>query len=223
MSRTFWIILAIIVVGLAGVFLLVKPEADNTATFTGDAAQIQPDDHVRNNTQAKVTLIEYGDFQCPSCGAFYPVLKQLEQQFGDQVNFVFRHYPIISIHPNAFAAARAAEAASSQGKFFEMHDLLYENQQAWGQSAASAQGVFEGYAQQLGLDMEKFKQDYASAAVADRINRDISSGKQFDITGTPTFILNGEKIENPKDATAFAELLQKAVDEAAGAQPTPAQ
>lgn len=102
---------------------LSSGEADKTDT--------QPNDHIRTGADAKVTLLEYGDFQCPACGSFYPLLKQLEAEYGERVRVIFRHFPLTNSHPNAFAGARAAEAAGAQGKFFEMHDLLYERQDAW--------------------------------------------------------------------------------------------
>lgn len=222
----FWIILAVVIVGLGALFVLTKPEENTASQFTGDARQLQEDDRVRNGRDKKVTLIEYADFQCPSCGAYFPMLKTLEAKYNEQVSFVFRHYPIISIHPNAFAAARAAEAAGNQGKFFEMHDKLFETQSSWGQITTNQQGLFEDYAQVLGLDMTKFKADYVSDAVANRINRDVSSAKQFNITGTPTFILNGVRIENPGNVDAFSEVLDKAIKDAGGTPPptsTPAE
>lgn len=220
--KRFWIILAAVVIGLIALFVITKPkdEAGPDATFNGDAKQIQQDDHAKYGSDKKVTLIEYGDFQCPTCGSYYPVVKQVAEQYKDQVNFVFRHFPIISSHPNAFAAARAAEAASKQDKFWEMHDRLFETQSSWGQTAANQQSLFESYAEELGLNMEQFKQDYVSQAASDRINRDVSSAKQFGVNGTPTFILNGEKIKNPGDAEAFGKLLDDAIKKAGGTPPT---
>lgn len=218
--KRFWIILAVVVVGLAALFVLTdKKDEGGSANFSGDAKQVQTDDHAKNGTDKKVTLIEYGDFQCPSCGAYFPVVQQLGEKYKDQVNIIFRHFPIISIHPNAFAASRAAEAASNQGKFWEMHDKLYQTQSAWGQLTSNQQALFESYASELGLDMPRFKQDFASQAVADRINRDVSSAKQFNVTGTPTFILNGEKIDNPADLAAFEKLLDEAIKKAGGTPP----
>lgn len=210
----FWIVLTVVVLGLIGAFIFTKPKDSATTVFNGDAKQIQKDDHVRNGSDKKVTLVEYGDFQCPSCGAYYSIVKNLEASYGDSVSFVFRHFPLISIHPNAFSAARAAEAAGMQGKFFEMHDKLYETQSTWGELTTNQQSLFEGYAQSLGLDMTKFKADYTSQKVADRINRDVSSGKQFKITGTPTFIVNGTKIENPNSEEAFKTVLNDALKKA---------
>lgn len=209
--QRFWIILTVVVLGMIGLFIVSKPKEDSNANFNGDAKQVQTDDHVRNKGDQKVTLIEYGDFQCPSCAAYYTILKQLETTYSDQVSFVFRHYPIISIHPNAFAAARAAEAASNQGKFFEMHDKLYETQQDWGLVSTNQQNLFEGYAEQLGLNMDQFKADYVGEPVATRINRDISSAKQFEVTGTPSFVLNGSKITTPTDKAAFEKVLDEAI------------
>ncbi len=210
----FWIILAIVVVGLGALFIFTKPDENSDSAFQGDAAQIQKDDHARNGTDNKVTLIEYADLQCPACGAYHPMIKQLAEEYKDTVNFIFRHFPIISAHPNAFAAARAAEAASNQGKFWEMHDRLFETQNSWGQVSSNQQSLFETYARELGLDMEKFKQDYVSDATADRINRDVSSAKQFNISGTPTFILEGEKIDSPPTLDEFRKALDAAVKKA---------
>lgn len=212
MSR-FWIILAIVIVGLGALFVVTKPEDGTNSGFDGDAKVVQEDDHVRGNRDAKVVLIEYGDLQCPACGSYYPILKSLEAEFGDDVAFVFRHFPLISIHPNAFSASRAAEAAGNQGKFWEMHDRLFETQNSWGQVATNQQSLFEAYATELSLDIEQFRADYASSEVADRINRDIASAKEFDVRSTPTFVLNGEKIENPAQ-DAFAKLLEDAINAA---------
>jgi len=215
----FWIFLAVVVIGLGALFVITKPKEEASSSFKGDAKQLQTDDHIRGNKNAKVILVEYGDLQCPSCGAFYPIIKQLETTHSDQVAFVFRHFPLISIHPNAFAAARAAEAAGNQGKFFEMHDKLYETQDSWGQVSSNQQKLFEGYAEELGLDMTKFRADYASEAVAARINRDVSSAKQFDVSGTPTFILNGTKIDNPSNAAGFEKILNDAITKTGGTPP----
>lgn len=210
----FWIILTVVVLGLIGLFFVVKKDDTSTkVSVDGDASKVLETDHVRGNKDAKVVLIEFGDFQCPGCGAYYPMLKSLEQTYGEDVAFVFRHFPLSQIHPNAFAASRAAEAAGEQGKFFEMHDKLYETQSIWGQATDNQQSLFEGYARELSLDMDQFKTDYASSKIADRINSDLSVGQQeFDVNSTPTFVLNGEKLSpNPKDQAAFAKLLDEAI------------
>lgn len=209
----FWIILAVVVLGLVGIFIATKPKDSGNSSFTGDATQVQEDDHTKGNEKAKVVLIEYGDYQCPACGAVHPIIERLTKKYEKDVLFVFRNFPLITIHPNAFASARAAEAAAMQGKFWEMYNKLYDNQQIWGNLSTNQQATFEGYAKELGLDIEQFKQDYASEAVASKINRDLSSGEQFGVQGTPTFILNGKKIENPRDADGYETIIKDAIKE----------
>ena len=217
--QRFWIILTIVVLGLFGLFVLSKPKEEKTEKVTGNAQDLQADDHVRGSRKSKVVLIEVGDFQCPSCASYYPTVKQLEEKYSDKVTFVFRHYPIIGIHPNAFAAARAAEAAGKQGKFFEMHDKLYETQSLWGLVSTNQQGLFEGYAKELNLNIDQFKTDYASEAVASRINRDVASAQQLGITGTPSFMLNGKKITTPANSIdAFSTVLDDALRQAGSAK-----
>lgn len=208
----FWIVLGVVVLALVGLFFATKKDTTTTATVDGDPKTILANDHVRGGKEGSVTLIEYGDFQCPACGSYYPMLKELESTYGDKVNFVFRHFPLIQIHPNAFAAARAAEAAGNQGKFFEMHDKLYDTQRAWGEATTNQQSLFESYAEELGLNMEQFKNDYASNEVADRINQDLSTGQQtFDVNSTPTFVLDGVKITSPSTIDDFKQVLDKAI------------
>lgn len=210
----FWIILTIVVVALVGLFFMTKKDSSNTALDV-DPKVVSEIDHVRGDKNSPVTLIEYADFQCPGCKSYFPILKSLESKYEGKVKFVFRHFPLSQIHPNAFAAARASEAAGNQVKFFEMHDKLYETQDLWRQATTNQQALFEDYAKELGLDMTKFTADYKSTAVADRINADIESGREaFSINSTPTFILDGEKIDNPTDAAGFSKLLDKAVAKA---------
>ncbi|MCB9822918.1 DsbA family protein [Candidatus Nomurabacteria bacterium] len=210
----FWIILTIVVVGLVGLFFMTKKNTSQT-NINSDPKAVSETDHVRGDKNSPVTLIEYADFQCPGCKSYYPILKSLESKYEGKVRFVFRHFPLIQIHPNAFAAARAAEAAGNQDKFFEMHDKLYETQDLWGQATTNQQALFEDYAKELGLDMTKFTADYKSTAVADRINADVESGKQvFSVNSTPTFIIDGEKIKNPTDVAGFSKLLDTAIEKA---------
>ncbi len=217
----FWIVLTIVVVGLIAAFVFTGKEKNQQSTFSGDATKIQEEDHVMKAPNEKVVLIEYGDYQCPACGAAYAPIKAAVEQLKDQVTFVFRNLPLTSLHPNAFAAARAAEAAAKQGKFWEMHDRLYETQNSWGNVATNQQALFEGYAEELGLNMEQFKTDYASEETANRINRDVASAKSgFNASGTPTLILNGEKIENPTSTTdAYVKVLTEAITKAGGSVP----
>jgi protein-disulfide isomerase len=161
-----------------------------------------------------VTVTEYADFQCPACAQFYPLVSQVKEEFKEQVRFEFKHFPLVQIHPNATTAHRAAQAAAAQGKFWEMHDLLYEQQQAWSDSD-NASTIFEGYAKQIGLDVEKYKIDTASSDVLSIINADIEAGKNLNVTGTPTFFIDGKKIEDTSTIStvdSFKKVIQDAIN-----------
>ena len=204
----FWIILTVVIVAMIGIFIVTKKDDTPKVSIQGDPRKVSKIDHVKGAEGAPVTLIEYADFQCPGCASYYPILKSLEQTYEGRVRFVFRHFPLTQIHPNAFAAARAAEAAGKQNKFFEMHNKLFETQQVWGQTTSNQQSLFEGYAKELGLDLAKFKSDYVSGETADRINLDVTTGQEtFGVNSTPTFVLNGKKISNPKDLDEFKKVI----------------
>ncbi len=206
MSKRFLVILLAVILGLSGLYWLTRSKA--AAPASGNA---QPTSHIRYKGSSGAVLLEYGDLQCPACGAYYPIIKQLETQYSAKVTFQFRHFPLNTIHPNAFAAARAAEAAGKQGKFFEMHDMLYENQQTWA-SASNPLTFFEDYATQLSLNVEQFRKDSASSEINSIINADIKAGQAIGANSTPTFVLNGKKIDqNPQDYASFAKLLDNAI------------
>ena len=154
--------------------------------------EVVADDHVFGKADSTVTLIEYGDFQCPACGLYYPMVKQVKSEFGDRIRFVFRNFPLSQIHSNAVLGAHAAEAAGKQGKYWEMHDKLYENQKEWSEGTASAaRSAIEGYAKDLGLNLDQFKNDIDSDAVASKVDTDYASGVKAGVNSTPTFYLNG--------------------------------
>jgi len=140
-----------------------------------------------------VVLEEYGDYQCPPCGQLYPELKQIEKEYGNQVQIVFHHFPLAKIHRNAVAAAHAAEAARNQNKFWEMHDLLYRNQKDWAEQA-DPRSVFESYAKQLSLNLEAFARDLVSNVIDQRISADIQRGTAHGVTGTPTVFLDSQLV-----------------------------
>lgn len=203
MSKQFWgILLAIIVIFFGAVLITSHKDSKQTASKKGT-----PTNHVEGASPKGVKLVEYGDYQCPGCGAFYQTVKDATDKYKDTVQFQFRNLPLPSLHPNAFAAARAAEAAALQNKFWEMHDLLYQqnvayyNAQQTGQNSNSWIGAsdplpfFTNYAQQLGLNVTQFKSDFASAKVNNLVNADIAAFKATgDDMATPTFYLNGKKI-----------------------------
>ncbi len=164
----------------------------------------------KGNKDAKVTLIEYSDFQCPACRNSYAWVKRLTLEFNDKMQFVYRHFPLKQIHPNAELAARAAEAAGRQGKFWEMHDMLFENQSNWA-NRSDAGEIFIKYAQSLNLSVEQFKNDLNSREVREKVENDYQHSIQSGIDATPTFFLNGKKIQNPRSYEEFKNLIQQAI------------
>ncbi len=224
MSKRFLIILAVLVVLFGGFIWFSK--AKKTKTSTSGNSSAQATNHVSGAGNKKVTLTEYGDFQCPACGSYYPYVEQVRQKYGDDITFQFRNFPLVQIHKNAMAAHRAAEAASNQGKFWEMYNMLYSTQQNWTESS-NVSPILESYAQQLGLDMNKFRADVASEQVNGTINADINSGQSLGITATPTFFINGKKLDPTPDRSveAFSKVIDQAIAEAnpGQAQSAPAQ
>ena len=159
-------------------------------------------DHIQGPAAAPVTLVEYGDYQCPFCGAAYPILKDVQARMGDGLRFVFRNFPISTSHPNAELAAEAAEAAAVQDRFWEMHDLLYENQDRLGSADLHA------YAERLGLDLETFDRELASHAYAARVREDFMSGVHSGVNGTPTFYLNGSRYDGSYETESLLAALR---------------
>jgi protein-disulfide isomerase len=160
-------------------------------------------DHSQGPPDAPVTLVEYGDYECPYCGMAYPVVKQLQKAMGRELRFVFRNFPIRESHPHAEHAAEAAEAAGAQGKFWEMHDTLYEHQRALDDASLVR------HAERLGLDVARFTADLRQHAFAARVREDFLSGVRSGVNGTPTFFVNGERYEGAwNDPDAFLADLQ---------------
>jgi protein-disulfide isomerase len=166
---------------------------------------VGPRDHVLGAADARVTLVEYGDFECPLCGAAYPELKRALRDLGPKVRFVFRHFPVAERHPYAPHAAEVAEAAGAQGKFWQMHDLLYQRQAALGDDDLVR------YARELGLDAERVRRELADHTYAGRVREDILSGVQSGVSGTPRFFINGRPHEEPGDAKTLAAALRRAL------------
>lgn len=202
MDKRFVIALLVILGIFVGYFYVTKQDAKDNRVVV-DA---QPTKHTQGAGSKKVTLVEYGDFQCPVCAQYYPILKEIKNKYGDDITFQFSHFPLDSIHPNARGAHRAAEAAGNQGKFFEMHDLLYENQQSWSESS-NGKAIFESYATQLGLDVEKFKVEFADENINSIINADLDAGKKLGVKGTPGLVLNGRLLED-NERRSLEELIK---------------
>jgi protein-disulfide isomerase len=150
--------------------------------------------HALGSQNAPVTLEEFGDFECPPCGLLHPILKNLETEFGPaKLRIIFREFPLVPTHVHALAAARAAEAAGLQGKFWEMHDMIYEHQKDW-HEAFDVRPIFEGYAKTIGLDVEQFRRDIGSEIVERRIFLDGKRAHSLGVNGTPTVFLNGREV-----------------------------
>lgn len=192
-NKRFWIILAVIAFGFIGIVIFNNKSKDTEAS---SIASSQGSSNYYGKMDSPVTLTEYVDFQCEACYAYYPYVKQVKEQYKDKVKFQVRYFPIMSGHQFAMQAAKSAEAAARQGKFWEMHDKIFEGQKTWEQ-ATDPQSYFDQYAQSIGLDMEKFKTDRTSSEVNSVINKDLRDVKELGGSGTPTFVLNGKKIENP--------------------------
>ena len=200
------IIILAIVAALYGIwFLGTKKIPEETVLVT-----VESSDWISGSESAPATLIEYADFQCPACGAYYPLVKRLQEEFGNNFRLVMRHFPLTQIHQNALPAALAAETAGRQGKFWEMYDLLYEHQSDWSAST-DVKTVFEGYAGELGLNREQFLTDMADKALEQNITDDRTSGLKAQGQATPTFFLNGKKIDNPQSYEAFKSLIESVI------------
>jgi protein-disulfide isomerase len=167
--------------------------------------------HIRGKASAPVTLVEFGDYQCPSCGYFHPIVDELLRRYPDKVKLEFHHYPLIQMHPHALAAAMAVEAAGDQGKYWEMHDLVYTHQKEWS-VMPDPESEFLAFAAQLGLDANKFMRSVKSTEVDKRILEDIQRGSNLKVSGTPSFFINGRSVDPlPSGVDEFAKIVDDAL------------
>jgi protein-disulfide isomerase len=210
MNKRFVIILAAIAVLFVGLVLFNKRGEKKADSDNQQSSSAQMSNHTSGQGTTGVTLTEWGDFQCPACGQFYPAVAAVREKYGDQITFRFRNFPLTQIHPNALISARAAEAAGLQGKFFEMFDQLYQGQKSWSESQNPNQ-FFEQYAEQLGLDMSKFREDMKSQATNDTVQADLAEAKRLNYQSTPTFEINNKKVENPGTIEEFYKLIDDAI------------
>ncbi len=170
---------------------------------------VSESDHIRGALDGKVTLVEFGDFQCPACGAYEPLVRKVVADNPTILKVVFKHFPLTQIHQNALLAAKASEAAALQGKFWEMHDILYDHQKDWA-SSLNARDFFLTYATTIGLDTTKFTTDLGNKDIEAKILAEYQEGSRLGVQGTPTFFLNGTKIESPQTPEAFDALIKAA-------------
>ena len=164
--------------------------------------QVGADDHTEGSENAQVTLVEYGDYECPYCGTAYEIVKKIQDEMGDKLRFVFRNFPLQQSHPHAENAAEAAEIAAQDGKFWEMHDILYENQNALDDES------LKSYAKKIGLDAEKFGADLESGKFEEKVQKDFMSGIESGVNGTPSFFINGVRFNGSFDYENLLEALK---------------
>jgi protein-disulfide isomerase len=203
---------AVIVVGVCVVGILLialgKGGSSGTAGQVLLGVPVRESDHILGTTTAQVLVVEYADFQCPTCQVFSPMLNQLQSDEQGKVAVVYRYFPLPQ-HRNAVNAAKAAEAAGLQGKFWEMHDILFKNQTAW-ENIVEPSAFFGEYAKVLGIDTAKFASDYASNAVANRVATDEADAKRNNLTYTPTLFVQGVRITNPQTYEELKQVVEKA-------------
>ncbi|MEK7482100.1 MAG: thioredoxin domain-containing protein [Patescibacteria group bacterium] len=208
-----YILIAIIIV-LIGGFVVLGAYLKKNPQNKGPALPIDAitsSDWVKGDKSAKIVLIEYSDFQCPACAVYQPIVKRLSDEFGNKMAFAYRHFPL-SQHQNARLAATASETGGRQNKFWEMHDLLFENQENWSDlSKSKAEELFVKYAETLGLNIEQFKNDLDSNEIKNKVNSDLISGETAKVNSTPTFFLNGKKIQ-PRSYEEFREMILSQID-----------
>lgn len=217
MDKRFLSIVAAVILIFLGIVIFNRKDASAPTSGTSNASA---SNHVKGENAKKVTLVEYGDFQCPACAQYEPTVKEVYEKYQKDIQFQFRHFPLQSIHENALAGSRAAEAAGKQGKFWEMHDLLYANQTAWARSA-TPQTFYDQYAQSIGLNMDQYKKDFASNETNDVIKADLAEGTKLKVDSTPTFYLDGKKLESSqlsKDGSPSLEAFSKVIDDAINAK-----
>lgn len=210
MTKNLKISMALVVAALIAIVAIANAGGDDStaAPAASPSERLVRPDSQRLSTadDGKVTFVEFLDFECEACGAAYPAIEQLRADYDGRVTFVVRNFPL---HNNSEAAARAAEAAAAQGKFEEMYDMLFQTQSEWAEKDTSQEDVFFGYAEQLGLDMNQFRAVYDDPETLAKIQRDKADGTALGVEGTPTFFLNGTKVE----VSSLAELIVQ-IDEA---------
>ena len=207
------IVIAVIVAGGAALYMSKQSNSQANTSSSDGGKTVAPTGggHFRGPQKAPVLLVEFGDYQCPSCGYYAPLVLEVMRRYPNDVRLEFHHYPLIQLHPWAMAAATATEAAADQGKFWEMHDMIYDNQEKWSKSQ-NAEADFVAYAGQLGLNVNQFMQSMRSPEVQNRILQDVVRARDGKVDETPTFFVNGQKLAaKPKTADEFSAVIQAAL------------
>jgi protein-disulfide isomerase len=203
------IIVIVLAVGVAaGAAVFLSRGTDKPAENSSTPSHVDiKGGHIRGPENAPVTLVEFGDYECPSCGAYHPFVKEILTRYPDKVRLEFHHFPLVGVHPNAMMGAMAAEAAGEQGKYWEMHDALFENQPMWGESR-NPEPVLISIASRIGLDVNRFMQQLRNPALQDRILKDVTRGNELQINETPTFFVNGDRAHLKLSIEDFVQTIE---------------
>ena len=216
-TKEIWIWIGVIVVllstlwGLIALVNATNPSANSASQVKAPASTSKEDITLGVANKAKATLIEYADFQCPACATYAQFVKQLNKDFGDNLLIVYRFLPLTDAHKNAMSSAQAAFAAYKQNKFWEMDELLYQNQNSWA-DAGNSQQIFTDYAKKLNLNIGQFTKDFNADSTKKFIDKQKNEGVSIGITYTPSFFINGKLIENPQGYDAFKQVIQNALN-----------
>ncbi len=207
----FWLVVTIVLIGaIYGVYRAATTPADIPLP-----TELTSADQIKGNPESDVILIEYSDFQCPACVSYYYLVEEILNEFGNHMQFTYRHFPLKSIHDKATLAAQATEAAGMQGKYWEMYSEIFENQAVWSSlPVAGAENEFIKYAADLDIDQKQFIEDINSSKAENLVEAEFQSAVEGGLNSTPTFFLNGERIKNPKDLDEFRTLIRDAIEKA---------
>lgn len=200
-------IVTIIIVLVAAFMFGGKSQENKVAVKADEKILLRNIPHSEGSPSASVTIVEFADFQCPACGAAYPIVKQIKEEYKDKVQYIYRNFPL-PMHKNAQISAQAAEAAGLQGKFFEMHDMLFENQEQWSEEP-NPLDIFVSYAKKIGLDTEKFTTDVKNKASTKSIEADVSDATALGVNATPTFFINGTKYSSVLSYDEFKSAIDR--------------
>src|SRR6266516_1263715 len=204
------IVLAVGIAAGAAVFLSRGSDQPSEPSNAPTHANIKGGGHFRgpvSGDKPELTLVEFGDYQCPSCGAYHPLVKEILNRYPQQLRLEFHHFPLVTIHPNSMLASKAAEAAGEQGRYWEMHDALFDHQREWSDSP-NAEPIFVALASQMGLDSNKFMQGLRSPQLQDRILRDVEQGQNAKVDAVPTFFINGERVHIKLSMEDFVQVIE---------------
>jgi protein-disulfide isomerase len=204
-----WGIFAVIIGLIIWGMIVSANKNSNQNGYIPEMDKVSETDWVKGNASSTITLVEYSDFQCPACAMYFSVVERLIGEYGDRIRFVFRNFPLTQ-HKNALPAAQSAGAAGLQGKFWEMYSMIFVTHSEW-ENSTSSKAVFRGYAQKLGLDLAKYDVDFDSDIVKDKISDDTRQAADAGVDSTPTFYLNGKKINSPRSYDEFKILIDEAL------------